>query len=491
MTLPVADIVPVTILVAPQAPVAKGFGVGLLLGTATILPLEERIRSYTTLLGGVDVDFSSTTEEYKAASEWFGQSPAPSQPLLIGRRFLAAQAGKLRGSAAASALVSNYTGITNGGFDLLVNGGNLQIFGLNFSSAVTMADVAAAIQTKLAAALASTTCVWTGTYFLIASPTTGSSSSVGFGGAPTGGSSPTDASTVLGLTATSGALSVNGIATESVTAALTASAAFNPNFYGLALAYVATAQDAKDAMAWALPAKVQFFNTSNDPNAKLSVATSDLFYFAKNNGYDYTFGQYSNTPYAAVSAMARAFVVDFDQPNSTQTLKFKQEPGVAVENLSESDRLALKGKNANYYTSFGGFAMIEEGVMASGRFQDEVHGLDWLQAAVQNAVFTALATAVTKIPLTDAGSAVLVQAATGAFQKAVANGLLAPGIWTGQAVGETKSGQFLPNGFYVYATPVAQMLPADRAVRKAPPITAIGIGAGAIHSASLTFIFQR
>lgn len=489
MTLPVSDIVGVQMLVSPLAPVARGFGTGLILGSATVLPLEERIRSYSTLVGGVDVDFNSTTEEYKAAAAYFGQTPAPSL-LMIGRRFLVAQAGKLRGSAGVSALFSTYTAITNGGFDISVNGVNRQIFGLNFSGAVSMAAIATIIQTALAAALAGTTCTWTGTYFLITAPTTGPTSLVTFAVAPTGGSAPTDASIVLGLTLTAGALSVAGIAIETVTDSMTASRAFNAGFYGLTLTSIVV-QDIKDAMAWAEPAKVAFFYTTNDPNAKLSVATSDLGYYAKSLGYSYTFGVYENSPYAAVSAMARFFVVDFSQPNSTITGKFKQLPGIGVDTITESERLALEGKNLNYYTSFGGFAMLANGTVASGRYFDEVHGLDWLQATLQNAIFTTLATSVSKIPQTDAGVAKLVQAAETALRQAVANGLLAPGVWLGQNLGETKSGEYLPTGFYVYAQPVADQLAADRALRKSPALTAIGIGAGAIHTVQLTFTFQR
>jgi len=41
------------------------------------------------------------------------------------------------------------------------------------------------------------------------------------------------------------------------------------------------------------------------------------------------------------------------------------------------------------------------------RVRDEIHGLDWLQGTLQNAVFTRLATVVNKIPLTDKGAALL------------------------------------------------------------------------------------
>jgi len=492
MSLSVDSVVSVQILVAPQAPVARGFGVGLVLGVATVLPLSERIRTYTKLSGGVSVDFGSGTEEYKAAAAYFGQTPAPKQ-LKIGRQFLAAQAGQLRG-AGVSALLAAYTGITNGGFDITINGTNRVITALDLSGAASLAAVATLIQTKLAAALAATTCTWdtVGLRFVITSPTTGTASIVLHAVAPTGGGSPTDASTILGLTAAAGATSAPGIAIETLTDALNASQIFDATFYGVALTAASSTQDQKDAMAWAEAAKMAFFYTTADPNAKLSAATSDLGYYAKNLGYVRTIGFYSaGSPYAALSGMARMFIVDFDQPNSTSTLKFKQLPGIAIDNLTETERLALEAKNLNYYTDVGGFPMVAQGVVASGRFFDEVHGLDWLQATMQNAVFTALATRVTKIPQTDEGVGILTQAAMGALNMAKSNGLLAPGVWKGQNLGEVKTGDFLPTGYYVYAQPVADQLTADRDLRKSPPISAIGIGGGAIHSAAITFTFQR
>lgn len=487
MSLTLDPVVSVDILVSPQGPTARGFGTALIIG-ANALPLEERIRTYTNL-AGVAVDFATNTEEYKCATVYFARSPAPKQ-LLIGNRFAAAQAGKLRGSAGVSAVFGSYTGITNGGFDVAIDGTNHPITALNFSSAGSMAAIATIIQTALNAALAGTTCTWTGTYFLITSPTTGTSSSVGFAVAPTGGGAPTDASTILGLTAAAGALTVAGIAIETMTASLVASKLFNPSFYGVHLVDNST-QDVKDAAAWGQSNQTIIAYTTNDPNAKLSSATSDLFYFFKNLGYDYAFGQYSNTPYAAMSALARLFVVDFDQPNSTITLKFKQEPGIATEALTDTDVAALKAKNANYYVDRGGFAMLEEGVMANGRFADEVQGLDWLQANLQTAYFTALATTPTKVPLTDAGMGALVQAATGTFEKARANGLIAPGIWNGDDLGEKKSGDYLATGYYIYAALVATLSQSDRNVRKSPPVSAICIGAGAIHSSAITVTFQR
>lgn len=492
MTLSVDDIVRVDILVSPSAPVARGFGTMLLLGTETVLPLEERIRTYTTK-EGVAADFTTSSEPYRAALLYFGQSPAPRQ-LKVGRWFTAAQSGKLRGSAGVSSTLSSYTGITNGGFDILINGVNRQIFALDFSGAASMAAVAALIQTKLAAAVAGTTCTWTGTFFLItAAGSTGTGSTVGFGGPPTGGSSPTDASTVLGLTLASGARSVNGIAVETVTDAWNASVAFDADFYGthLTTPVAATVQNVKDSMAWANAGKYVYGYTTNDPNALVSSDTSNLFYYAKNLVYKRVFGQWSNTPYASVSAMARAFAVDFDQPNSTLTLKFKQEPGVGVEtSITETNRITLLAFNANFYASFGGTPMLSNGRMADGTPFDQVHGTDWLAATIQNAVFTPLVQTPTKIPLTDPGVARIVQSASTAFRRGVNNGLLAPGVWQLTDIGTVKTGDLLDKGYEVFAGKVADLSASDRTTRTAPPVTAAAIGAGAIENVNIAVTFQ-
>lgn len=491
MSLSLSDVIQVTIEVTPTPPAVQGFNTKLILGSNS-LPLEERIRAYTALAGGVDADFNSATQEYKEAAAHFGQEPAPSI-VLIGNRFTSAQHGKLRGSSGVSAVYTDYAGVTNGGFDISLNGTNHQLSALDFSAATSMANVATVLQTALAAALASTTCTWDGKKFIVTSPTTGIASIVGYAVAPTGGSSPVDVSTLLGFTVASGALAVAGIALESMTDTINASLRFNSTWYGLGLTSAASTQDVKDAMAAAQASKFMFFETSADPNTALSSSTTDLAYFAKNLGYDHTasFFDSANPAYLSDSAMARLFIVDFTQPNSITTLWGKQAPGFAPSDITETQRLALEGKNCNYYASVGGFSMFQPGKVASGRFIDEVIGLDWLQATLQGALFDALTDTTTGIPQTDPGVSVLVQAAENALDQARTNRLLAPGVWKGANIGNVKTGDLLPNGYYVFGAPVASYSYADRAARKSPPITAIGIGAGAIQSVAIVFIFQR
>lgn len=490
MSLPVSKVVGVKIFSSPTFPARKGFGMLCIFGNSQSLPAGDRIRFYSDITG-VAADFASTTEEYKAATIFFSQSPAPTQ-LAIARRFDVAVGGQLLGSVTVSQTIADYTAITNGGLDIQLDGVNKQVTALNLSGAANLNAVAAAIQTKLQALAAGTTCIWNGQRFIVTSGTTGPSSTVAFATAPTGSGSPLDVSGLLGLRAQDQGYSTAGAAVETVTQSLDAVQQINQAWYGFTFTSEVTEAQLKEGMAWAEPRVKVFGYTTAASNAQDSAQTNDIGTWAKTNLYRRTFGIWDNNdPYAAVSALARAFVVNFNEQNSTLTLKFKRLPGNTPVSITESQRLALTGKNLNYYSYFGDSAMLAEGVMADGTFFDEVHGLDWLQNAIETNVFGYLYTRTTKVPQTDKGVAALVQQVELAMQQGVNNGLLAPGEWNGMDLGQVKSGDFLPRGFYVYAQPVAEQNQSDREARKAPPIQVIAKGAGAIHFADISVTFER
>lgn len=491
MSIAVSKVVKVNIFTSPTFPKRKGFGLLNLIGTSARLTNAQRIKFYSDM-DGVAADFSSTDDEYLAAQTFFAQSPAPNE-LAISRRFDTAVGGQLYGSVSIDQTIASYNAIVNGGFDIMIDGVNKQITGLSFAASANLNAVAAAIQVKLNLALAGTTCVWNGKRFVITSGTTGPTSTVVFVTAPTGAGSPVDIGALLGLRAVDLGFYAVGIAAEA-TMAETLDALQNKDgsWYGFMLTGTPTTQQIKDCAAWA-EARVKMYGyTSAASDVQDGVLTSDIASFLKLNLYKRSIGVWNGAnKHAVASALARGFVVDFAQYNSTLTLKFKQMPGVAPSDITETQRLALVAKNINYYTQFGESAMIAEGVMASGNFFDEVHGLDWLQNNIETRVFGRLYTTVTKIPQTDKGVAVLVHEIEKGLQDAVNNGLLAPAYWDGEDIGEVKRGDFLPKGFYVFAQPVRLQNRSDREARKAPPIKFIACGAGAIHFVNIDGIFQR
>jgi hypothetical protein len=486
MSLTLDSVVNVTVNIAPQSAQAQGFGKALILGQSTVLPLSSARE-------GVHEDHGRRTRlrvEHRGVQGGRDllQPAAEAASVKIGRRFLTAQAGQLRGGGASST-VADYTGISTGAFNISINGTVRNITAVDFSAATTMANVATAIQTRLAAALASTTCTWDGTRFIITSPTTGITSIVLFATTPGSG---VDISGLLFLTFALGARSVSGIALETQTAALNASAIFDSDFYGITNTSAAVLQDQKDTAAWAQSVRRAFWYTISDPNAYDASDSSDLFSFLQALDYDYAFGSYSTTePYAAVSAMARALVVNLDLPNSAITLDLKTLPGVAPDDLTQPQVDAIHGKNGNSYVNIGSSPALQEGRVANGRFFDEVMGLDWLEARLKEAVFGKLYGTATKIPQTDAGMVVLTQACEAVCAKAQANGLAGAGVWNGDDIGELKNGDTLEKGYYVHAETIASLSQADKENRLAAPITVCIIGAGAIHNVNVTVNFQR
>ena len=105
-------------------------------------------------------------------------------------------------------------------------------------------------------------------------------------------------------------------------------------------------------------------------------------------------------------------------------MMFKREPGVVAEQLTESQAATLKAKHCNVFAAYNNAtAILQHGVMANGYYFDEVHGTDWLQNAIQTAVYNLLYTTPTKVPQTDAGMS-LIKAVIEATYQAV----LGPGV---------------------------------------------------------------
>lgn len=285
---------------------------------------------------------------------------------------------------------------------------------------------------------------------------------------------------------------------ETLQQAINALLDFN-SWYGLHLALPA-ADYPDDADVIAVAAAIEastvsriFGITTDDADVMVAAETTDLASKLKAAGYERTFTQYSSSSrYAALSAFARAFTVDYTASNTTITLKFKTEPGVTYETLTTSQATNLEAKNCNVYVYYeNDTAILEQGVMANGDFFDERHGLDWLQNAVQTTDYNTLYTSTTKIAQTDAGTTTRIANIETVLDKAVNNGLLAPGKWTGGPVGELSTNDYLTKGYYTWADSVDNQLHADREARKGVPIQVAAKLAGAVHYASVAITVVR
>lgn len=484
--LSVQNVVKVSVNLAPLAVGTRNFGALLIVGTSPVIDVKERIRQYSNLTGVIE-DFGTETPEYLAADLFFSQSPQPSV-LYVGRWAKTATAGQLNGAflSAEQRDMAIFTAITNGAFKINIDGSESpkSVTGLDFSQQTNLNGVASVINAKLGTAA---TIVWDGVYnrFVVTSATTGTASKIGYA---TAGASGTDISTILGLTADMASVPVDGVDAETLVNCWADMLNRSADWYGGLTADTDVADSDHLAVAALIEGNEQsrsrlYGITITNANVLDPTGTADLASKLKALGYKRTFTQFSSSsPYAAASLYGRAFTVNFQANRSTITLKFKQQPGVVAETLTETQAATLRAKNCNVFVNYAnGVAIIQEGVMTNGYFFDEVHGTDWLQNEVQTRVWNLLHQSKTKIPQTDAGNNMIVNQIEAACEAGVNNGLIAPGVWNSDGFGQIENGTTLPKGYYVYAPPVATQSQADREKRKSVPIQVAAKLAGAVH----------
>lgn len=285
-----------------------------------------------------------------------------------------------------------------------------------------------------------------------------------------------DVSTLMGLTAALALPLVPGYAAETALEAVVVLDTLSTEWYGLVFGASVMPSD-NDNLAIAPfieadPVTRAFGITIQNTNVLSSSVTNDLASLLMGEGFLQTFTQYSSTnPNAVCSIFGRMFSVDFEGENTTIILMYKQEPGVLPEDLETDQANTLQAKRVNVLAAYNNStSIIQYGTMAGPAYIDEVYGIDWLQNAIQTAVFNVNYTSTTKVPQTDPGTAQFVNAINDVCGQGVTDGLGAPGVWNGPSFGQIVTGQFLKAGFYTYAPSVATQSAADIAARKSPPL---------------------
>lgn len=169
MSLSVSRLVRVVVNLSPLAAARRSFGVLMVAGDSNVISGLERFRTYISI-EGVAADFGVDAPEYKAAALYFGQTPKP-RTIMIGRWLRTATSGFNEGGilSASQQLLTNFTGISNGGFVIVVDGVTKTLSSLDFSGVTNLNGVATVINSSLTGA----TCTWDGSEFKVTSNTTG------------------------------------------------------------------------------------------------------------------------------------------------------------------------------------------------------------------------------------------------------------------------------------------------------------------------------
>jgi hypothetical protein len=314
------------------------------------------------------------------------------------------------------------------------------------------------------------------------------------------GGAGTDVSGLLRLSsAMSAPAPIPGIAAETALACAAIMADRSNGWYAMQIVAQPqpSLQDSLDVAGFvegASPARIYNF-TAQDSEVIDPMSGADIAAEMHASTLARTLGQYSSTSAWAVASLFGRFAsVDYTAENSVITGKFKVEPGVTPETMSETQAAAADAKCINYFVNYDTgsteVAIVQQAVMCNGDFVDERIGCDWFQNALQVALFDALFT-FPKVPQTDDGTGILLNKCKQVCQAAIFNGWAAPGLWTGPSFGQLKNGQTLDTGFYVFAPSYSTQSQADREARKSVPIFIALKLAGAVHSVMCSVFVNR
>lgn len=489
----------VSVVLSALAAQAQNLSSLLVATSSPVIDVTERLRTYADL-SEVGTAFGSTGPEYLAAKAWFSQLPQP-RDIKIGRWAKTATAGKLVCAplTGANLQLATWTAITTGSFKIGIDAiAPIDVTGMSFAAAANFNAIAGVIQTAVRAANAAyvaATVVYNAQYgrFEIQSGTTGATSVVTFLAAAAAG---VNISGMLGGVSGAGAYTAPGMAAESaVDAALLFDVQFGQTFYGMMVPEAVSAdQLAVAQFIEATNNKHVYGVTSQDASELIGAAnTTSIGYQLAQAKLNKTMWQYSSTdPYAVASLLGRALTVNYAGNNTVITVMWKQEPGIVAETLNGQQMTNVLANNGNVFVAYNNnTTIIEQGRMASGEFIDTITGADAFAISVMNDVYNLLYTTPTKIPQTDAGNHLIATTIESVCSRFVGNGYLAPGVWDQAGFGTLEQGDYVAQGFYVYAPPIASQSQADRQARKSVPFQVAAKCAGAIHLVDVILNISR
>ncbi|MCM2550489.1 DUF3383 family protein [Burkholderia glumae] len=148
--LPAARLISVAVTLTALAAQGANLNTALLLGASPVINTGERMRTYVAI-SDVAKDFGTNAPEYAAAELYFNQSPQPAS-LCIGRWAKTATSGQLNGGVLSTnqQAIAQWQAITNGAFNITIDGTARNVSALNFSGASNLNGVASIVQAALA-----------------------------------------------------------------------------------------------------------------------------------------------------------------------------------------------------------------------------------------------------------------------------------------------------------------------------------------------------
>lgn len=453
-------------------------------------------------IASVATDFGTDSDMYAHALAFFGTTPNPINAggLLVAGYWrgasesVAATAAVLTGTQLVEiTVIDQLQAIDDGTLDIDIDGGTINVTGLDLRSVTDLEDVAVLLDNEVSGITGATVSVSSDDRLIVTSDTTGVLSLITLVTDPGTG---TFVGTLLGLAAGTGAVIVQGAAADVLTAEtqLAAAAALKAlvNIKGMTFIDVDTDPNRLLMAAWAQANDVLVYEVFSGSGFLVIDPDTNVVWeikLAGSTNYRMLYSTANNRKMAA-SYMARAHVVNFNSERSALTMYLKTL-SIAAEDYTQSDITAAKTVGLDLYTTIKTTPVV----LTSGAndFMDNRYNLLAFIDAVQTDMYNLLKQTGTKIPQTQRGVNQLIDQGEKTTRGFVRAGVFAPGTWSSpDYFGDLDAfnRNITENGFYWLAGKLADQPQADRQARKSPVLQAAVKNAGAIHSVDIIINFN-
>ena len=204
-------------------------------------------------------------------------------------------------------------------------------------------------------------------------------------------------------------------------------------------------------------------------------------------GYRHAFTvAHTTDPYAAYALIKHSASVNYSADNSTIDTEFKKSPGVAAEDLSDTEQNAMVTKRCAFYS-----VLDLQGSADSGRWLQtwshstygesisDIVDLDAFVNSLRVELYNTIVNQTTKLPQTPVGQEALIGAAKRVGKQYIRNRYLGPRNYTSPDTGL----EAYTDGFEVLtkATDILDLSDSDRAARKSAPINMRVFKAGSVR----------
>ncbi len=269
----------------------------------------------------------------------------------------------LTGGSGATGVFGTWTPVTDGSFNISIDGDAITVSALDFSSALDMDDVAAVIQAGIRAETgALETCVWDTDHFLVSSVLATAASAITVTSAAGLGTDISGAGATPFMDSDSG----QGTVTDTVE-----TPASNP-FITLVQAHISVTA----ALYFAIEI-THGISPAQDSNFTAYAAPKSLFPIYGNDEAT------QSVPGTMIGIMAST-IYDLSATNKATMFNYKKTNGLTVEIIDATFRIDLNDAGVNYIGALAGEAMVFNGRYADLTTWEYWYEWDWFQITLEN-----------------------------------------------------------------------------------------------------------